>query len=173
MVERIVQHRWVPKYCKATRGHTMQKEYLIKWAGEARNTTENWRSAGELNTGGMISRQWLDYEKLLGDEAPPPMKAKRQARLALALWEYSENQLTHVNSVRGEAPRALDHRSRTPRVLVLFSGTGSVERAILKQFPLAQIVTVDMNPKWGGHTCVQHRRVRRGRRAGCRRKRGG
>ena len=37
---------------------------------------------------------------------------------------------------------------RPPRLLVLFSGTGSVERAFQDKFPDAECVTVDSDPKW-------------------------
>ena len=126
VVERILRHRWVPKWDKAVRRRTQQKEYLVKWLGDTRNTTESWRSEGELNTGGMLSRHWLDYETLLGDEAAPPLRAKRKSRLGSALVEYEDERLTHVNRTGGKAPMRIDNRHRTPRVLVLFSGTGSV-----------------------------------------------
>eukprot|EP00854_Cymbomonas_tetramitiformis_P034322 gene34322-biopygen25506 len=43
---------------------------------------------------------------------------------------------------------------RPPRILVLFSGTGSVEQAFVDKFADAEVVTVDQDPRWSPtHVC--------------------
>ncbi|KAK3252913.1 hypothetical protein CYMTET_37819 [Cymbomonas tetramitiformis] len=44
--------------------------------------------------------------------------------------------------------RSTSANSRLPRLLVLFNGTGSVERAFRDKFPDAECVTVDSDPRW-------------------------
>ncbi|KAK3280038.1 hypothetical protein CYMTET_12107 [Cymbomonas tetramitiformis] len=39
------------------------------------------------------------------------------------------------------------------KILVLFCGTGSVERQFTKQFPNSEVVAVDIQPKWGPTHC--------------------
>ena len=51
-------------------------------------------------------------------------------------------------------PVPISSLHRAPKILVLFSGIGSVERAIWSQFPQAEIITLDINPKWHAtHVC--------------------
>lgn len=49
-------------------------------------------------------------------------------------------------------------RNKKIRVLVLFSGTGSVEKVVKKLFPTATIISVDIDPK-SKATCVQDIRI--------------
>ena len=47
----------------------------------------------------------------------------------------------------------LQDRAKKPKLLVLFHGTGSVERAVLEQFPGGEITTVDLEEKWKPTHC--------------------
>ncbi|KAK3288483.1 hypothetical protein CYMTET_4047 [Cymbomonas tetramitiformis] len=53
---------------------------------------------------------------------------------------------------RGAAQLRLPPQHPT-RILVLFCGTGSVEQQFSKQFPGCEVVTVDIQPKWGPLHC--------------------
>ena len=43
--------------------------------------------------------------------------------------------------------------NKPTRILVLFCGTGTVERQFSKQFPGCEVVTVDIQPKWSPQHC--------------------
>ena len=47
----------------------------------------------------------------------------------------------------------LQDRAKKPKILVLFQRKGSVERAVLEQFPGGEITTVDLEEKWKPTHC--------------------
>ena len=101
---------------KCRRGRP-QMEWLVRWQGMG-PVEDQWRNYDDINTGGECE-PWTDYER---------------ARLAESL-------------VRGEANsvqvREWSDPKRPLRVLVLFSGTGSVENALHSLFPNVTSVSVD------------------------------
>ncbi|KAK3285658.1 hypothetical protein CYMTET_6747 [Cymbomonas tetramitiformis] len=67
---------------------------------------------------------------------------------ALLPWEQQE--LTEDGSLAlvTELLATQTETTRVPRILVLFIGTGSVEREFLNCFPTASVVTLDSEPTW-------------------------
>ena len=57
--------------------------------------------------------------------------------------QYEEDIRARFMAIRmGSRPVPISDRVQRPKVLVLFHGTGSVEKAILKEFPQAE------SPRW-------------------------
>jgi hypothetical protein len=103
-----------PAKCK--RG-TPQMEWLVRWLGQG-PVEDQWRNYDDINTGGMCD-PWTEYER---------------AR------ETEELVQGHVASVR---QRDWTDPNKPLKVLVLFSGTGSVEKALHQLFPNVISVSVD------------------------------
>jgi hypothetical protein len=91
------------------------------------------------------------------------LKRRERAINSLAcIQEYlTEHQHSHtlqeVNKIDGTwqaVGRTLAHRPSKIRALVLFCGTGSVERELHAMFEHAEIITVDSNIKWSPTHCV-------------------
>ena len=72
--------------------------------------------------------------------------------------DYHEDAEAVYNVRQGHSHLCSSHRSRRYRFLVLFSGTGSVEHMLMKQFPNAKIVSLDVDPcSAATHVCdIRH-----------------
>ena len=77
---------------------------------------DQWRNFDDINTGGKCE-PWADYER-----------------------ERTAEKMTMVHSIH---QKDWENPVRPLRVLVLFSGTGSVENALHQLFPNVQSVSVD------------------------------
>ena len=144
VVERILRHRWV--------SHNGQnvKEWLVSWVGKS-DAEDKWLRQDRLNRGG-INSIWKQYEKHEG--LGGPWKTVKAVGMREAIANYLETTLSYVLPSPMTAPVKARNKHRSPRILVLFSGTGSVEKAILSQFPQAEITTLDILPKWNAtHVC--------------------
>ena len=143
MVRRILRHRW------AQRKGKYRKEWLVSWVGKS--AAENkWLRESRINAG-KINSLWEKYE--LGKGLGPPMPTE-VVGMEEAIVLYLETTPCYVLPTATSAPVKSRRKDRAPRILVLFSGTGSVEKAIWSQFPQAEIVTLDILPKWKAtHVC--------------------
>ena len=92
-------------------------EWLVRWQGMG-PVEDQWRNYDHINTGGDYE-PWMDYER---------------ARTA-------ENMV--LGQVHSTHHKDLTNPVQPLRVLVLVSGTGSVEQALHHLFPNVQSVSVD------------------------------
>ena len=150
VVEKILDHRDVT--VRRGRRPVPQRQWLVRWAGYDR-THDSWATEEDLNTGG-INSAWRTYEdrRLASDE--DPAAAANVIAFASAVHEYQQN--TQPVYILDDDIRLMRISSdqRHIRVLVLFNGTGSVEKELLRIFPNADIVTVDMDPRSNAtHQC--------------------
>ncbi|KAK3250752.1 hypothetical protein CYMTET_39877 [Cymbomonas tetramitiformis] len=63
-------------------------------------------------------------------------------------WKYEETAEDGSLALLTELSALRTNPASRPRLLVLFSGTGSVEREFLNCFPTASVVTLDSEPSW-------------------------
>jgi hypothetical protein len=80
------------------------------------------------------------------------MRGIRPLEYRTMIEEY-EDELKITSTIKGGKLVKLTSSDRPLKVLVLFSGTGSVEAAISRRFPKAQVITLDLDPKWQAIHC--------------------
>jgi hypothetical protein len=126
-------------------------QWLVSWKGYG-PVHDEWRSAEDLNTGGMELAAWREYEDW--------RQLREMAQQRSAIETKSVDVQGQLNAMREQLQQEIRryveeepgsvlpwHDRRKPlRVLVLYSGTGSVEHAILQRYPNAVTVSVDVNP---------------------------
>jgi hypothetical protein len=137
VVERVLGHRDVSR----RRGNRTIKErqWLIRWAGEGAEE-DQWLSVKNINRGG-INYQWEQYEQERQTLLPTDTIA-----FAKAVEEYQQHHQAVYYSGTKERLQLLHDQNTNFRVLVLFSGTGSVERTVKKLYPQAEIISLDNDP---------------------------
>ena len=162
-VSRILDHadRWCPRQRRKVR------HYLVEWEGLGRGEAQ-WRTEKDLNRGPRKLDHWVQYERALremagrGGQQPqehllslgvevwnPPCAAEggESEKASELIPEYLDNgERTH--RFNGNRCVRMCPKHRPIKVLVLFSGTGSVEKVILQRYPAAQIVNLDIDSKW-------------------------
>ena len=126
-------------------------QWLISWKGYG-PVHDEWRTAEDINTGGMELAAWREYEDWRRLHALAQQQGAEDVRSAGVLNQIcSIREQLHQETRRyvEEEPGSTlpwNDRRKPLRVLVLYSGTGSVEHAILQRFPNAITVSVDLNP---------------------------
>ena len=157
VVEEILGYRDVQ------RGRGKRREWLVRFEGYG-PMDDMWLTLQDLNTGGMISDHWLEFEKSLPeDEQHPEFKRiHNQATVPVRAVSVADQISLLTQFYEGDqAYSCLDQSYRVQtgkqhlrlRVLVLFSGTGSVEKAVLSMFPGAEITSLDIKGKHVTHQC--------------------
>jgi hypothetical protein len=142
-VEYVVQEILDHRVERRRRGNKQVpiKQYLTRWAGY-QPSDDTWETAEDINVGA-VNEQWEKYVTEHPD-ARAVMVEQEEASLRLsvphlAIEDYRERQRI--------AQRRL-HCGWSPRILVMFSGTGSIENAISAHFPRAEFVTVDIDGRF-------------------------
>jgi hypothetical protein len=146
LVDKIVAHRDV-KRPKKNR-ELLVREYLVRYAGYGEEFDE-WLPEKILNIGG-------DLEQLLVYKERHHLRQVQVAdrvQGAAQLVKYEEEEkITHYLDAKDQLCR-IHPQSRKLKFLVLFCGTGSVERAIAAKYKEALIVSLDNQPKWKPTHC--------------------
>ena len=151
VVDRILGHR-----VERDRQGNPRMQWLISWKGYG-PVHDEWRSAEDINTGGMELDVWREYE----DWRKLKEMSEREEQ---ADWSAARNRISSIRDNLKERMQAYlegDKRAhmqwqdqrRPLRVLVLYSGTGSVEDAILERYPNAITVSVDSDPQFRPTHC--------------------
>jgi hypothetical protein len=141
VVDKILAHRDVKKRRK---GRTIKvREYLVRYEGYG-DEFDEWMEERVLNIGGDLVplMTYKKRERLMRVRTGEFLEGTKQVRC----YE-EEDSCTHYIDKKGEL-RLLTAHERQLRFLVLFSGTGSVEKVIAARFPRAEIISLDNNPKW-------------------------
>ena len=146
VVDRILGHRVE----RNAQGQPVM-QWLISWKGFG-PVHDEWRSVEDINTGGMELDVWREYED--------QRRLREMAQQRSAIEDDPTEIIGKVCSIREELQQAIrqyveeepgstlpwNDQRKPLRVLVLYSGTGSVEHAILQRYPNAITVSVDLNP---------------------------
>jgi len=165
VVERILADKW----CKSRLTTAQERHWLIKWLGFG-SEENTWLPESYINAG-CPNAVWLEYER--------DRKSRISNRAAHAITHMtcdltSQLSVAQARSVgiarmdRREARRhtfEVVHASAADRVrgggeqrrykfLVLFSGTGSVEKMLHLLYPNCEIVTLDNRPEFRPTHCV-------------------
>ncbi|KAK3282054.1 hypothetical protein CYMTET_10182 [Cymbomonas tetramitiformis] len=148
------------------------KLWKVRWTGYSA-AHDQWRSRDKMDRGGE-NRQLKEFEaRRLGMQADilksvEQRQQRQPVHLDVTLSQLMEPQcdVPEVDSPpedfclpwerveilgNGELVVITDleeRKTRPVRILVLFSGTGSVEREFAKCFPSASVVTLDNDPRW-------------------------
>lgn len=146
VVDRILGHR-VEKD-KHGRPHM---QWLISWKGYGAAHDE-WRSVEDINTGGLELDAWREYEDM-----------RRLNQLSNSATSVLEEIGSLRKAVQQQSQEYLDgtpgstlswQQSEKPiRMLVLFSGTGSIERTVTERFPNAITVSIDLDSRFQPTHC--------------------
>jgi hypothetical protein len=124
------------------------REYLVRYAGYGEEFDE-WLPEKILNIGG-------DLEQLLVYKEHHHLRQmQRWSGIGggIQMVNYEENEkITHWLDPQGQL-RRIDSQHRQLKFLVLFCGTGSVEKAIESKYKGAEIVSLDNQPKWEPTHC--------------------
>jgi len=141
VVDRILADRVVKR--RKGRRTISETEYLVSWKGYGEAHHE-WLPERALNTQYPLE-QLVAYQQT--------RKVNRGVLSSMITQYEEEDRLTHRIDDRGSLiPLTKDNR--TLKVLVLFSGTGSVEKAVALRYPNAEIINLDIDPKWNPiHVC--------------------
>ncbi|KAK3241869.1 hypothetical protein CYMTET_48393 [Cymbomonas tetramitiformis] len=157
---------------KPMKGGKEVEEFLVRWTGYS-NAHDSWKTRESLNYGGELE-QLTEFEQLrLSREGQAREKALQEVRMqrkqrrervgALTFLDTSdEGKLTSLDNCLPweqycrSADAFVTHlallgsgvSTRELRLLVLFSGTGSVERSFMSCYPKSTVVTVDHDPRW-------------------------
>jgi hypothetical protein len=147
-------------------------EWLVRWQGMG-PVEDQWRDYTDINTGGMCE-PWSEYERarqaenLMRDQAHGVGLGHDCAEIneideideidadCEINTSYENSMATLDQSGVGQLLQAQQNWSnpnRPLKVLVLFSGTGSVEGALHRYFPQAMTVSVDCEPKFQPTHC--------------------
>ena len=151
VVDRILGHR-----VERDRQGNPRMQWLISWKGYG-PVHDEWRSAEDINTGGMELDVWREYE----DWRKLKEMSEREEQ---ANWSAARNRISSIRDnlkervqtyLEGDkrAHMQWQDQGRPLRVLVLYSGTGSVEDAILERYPNAITVSVDSDPQFRPTHC--------------------
>jgi hypothetical protein len=134
VVERILGHRDI----RVRRGALTVKvrQWLVRWKGFDA-TEDQWLREEKINTADMKNQLWELYEAELKN---------RRDDIAVAVADYQRAHESVLQVSEYGRPEAVTAKDRPLRVLVLFCGTGSVERAAVEYYPKAEIVSVDNDP---------------------------
>jgi hypothetical protein len=156
LVDKIVSHRDVKRPKKGRQ--LLVREYLVRYAGYGEEFDE-WLPEKILNIGGDLE-QLLVYKHQHHLRQVQPWNGLDGA---LKLQRYEEeDKVTHYVDPHGQLCR-LQPSQRQLKFLVLFCGTGSVEKAIGDKYKNALIVSLDNQPKWEPtHCCDIQDWVQRG-----------
>ena len=140
----------------------IERQWLVQYEGRNR-AWDRWVSREELETLGLPHEQWTRRQKLERDadvarakERPTSDRAQAATAKTQRLYELAMSPIEEAHPMihdymEGRRLGVVAGESAVPspaprrvRVLVLFSGSGSVERAVHEQFPGAEVVTVDI-----------------------------
>ena len=131
-------------------------QWLISWKGYG-PVHDEWRSVEDINTGGMELDVWREYEdkRKLSELTERARHTDWSAALD-RICSIRDNMKERVQAYLQGDKRAYlgwEDLRRPLRVLVLYSGTGSVENAILERYPNSIAVSVDVNPQFQPTHC--------------------
>jgi hypothetical protein len=146
VVNRILDHRDVKK----RRGNrtVLVREFLVSYEGYGEEDDE-WVEEKVLNIGGELE-PLLHYKKRANLRWIQP---RRRAAWRSLEEKYEEDRVAYMISAEGQL-RSLQPERRSLKFLVLFCGTGSVERVIRSQYREAEIISLDIDAKWKPmHVC--------------------
>jgi hypothetical protein len=134
------------------------REYLVRYVGYGEEFDE-WLPEKILNIGG-------DLEQLLVYKERHHLRQMQRwdgMDGGVQLVQYEEHEkVTHCIDEHGQL-RRIQSEHRQLKFLVLFCGTGSVEKAIAAKYKGALIISLDNLPKWGPtHCCDIRNWVKRG-----------
>ena len=133
-------------------------QWLISWKGYG-PVHDEWRTAEDINTGGMELAAWREYEdwrRLHALAQQPGAEDVRSAEILNQICSIREQLHLETRRYVEEEPGSTlpwNDRRKPLRVLVLYSGTGSVEHAVLQRYPNAITVSVDLNPVFNPTHC--------------------
>jgi len=140
VVDKVIGHRVE----RNAQGHPVM-QWLISWKGYG-PVHDEWRSAEDINTGGMELTAWREYEdrRRLHELAQQHNDATDSKHVDI-FWTKSapiheQLQREVIHRYVEEEPGSMlpwSDRRKPLRVLVLYNGTGSVEHAILQRYPNA------------------------------------
>jgi hypothetical protein len=146
VVDKILNHRDVKK--KKGRRVIQERQYLTSWVGYDEDYHE-WLTEEYLNNG-IPLEQLLVYKK----RNHLRVVQHRHGNDGLVqLTKYEDEELISYYIDQAGQLRSLQHEKRKLQFLVLFSGTGSVERAIAVKYPNATIISLDIDEKWKPTHC--------------------
>jgi hypothetical protein len=146
LVDKILGHRDVK--VRKGRRTILERQYLTSWVGYGDEYNE-WLTEEYLDNG-------IPLEQLLVYKQRNHLRTVQQRHGSDGreqLTRYGdEEQLSHFLDEKGQLCR-LTPVERHLQFLVLFSGTGSVERAIAAKYPKATIISLDIDAKWSPTHC--------------------
>ena len=148
-VEEILAHR-----VNSGKGQP-QMEWLIRWKGYG-PVHDEWKKLEDINTGGMELDTWRDYEAMrrLEDLASSTSELVSHIREWVQTSpETMRRKVSEYVETTVGATTPWQDTSKPFRVLVLYSGTGSVEKTLLETYPNAVAVSVDVNPTFHATHC--------------------
>ena len=154
VVDRILGHR-----IERDRRGRPHMQWLISWKGYGA-VHDEWKSVEDINTGGMELDAWREYEDMrrLKELAQPTEVGAHWIETLDSICAMRETVQTKVQQyleTEDECTTPWCHSHKPFRILVLFSGTGSVEQAVTAKFPHAVTVSVDMSPHFRPtHACT-------------------
>ncbi|KAK3243514.1 hypothetical protein CYMTET_46840 [Cymbomonas tetramitiformis] len=157
---------------KPMKGGKEVEEFLVRWTGYS-NAHDSWKTRESLNYGGELE-QLTEFEHLrLSREGQAREKALQEVRMQRKQRRERVGALTFLDTSDEVKLTSLDNclpweqycrsadafvthlallgsgvSTRELRLLVLFSGTGSVERSFMSCYPKSTVVTVDQDPRW-------------------------
>ncbi|KAK3269400.1 hypothetical protein CYMTET_22156 [Cymbomonas tetramitiformis] len=169
-VDKILAYR-----VRMVKGKSVE-EWKVRWTGYSA-AHDQWRSRDKMDRGGEnqqlkefeAQRLGMQADMLKSTEHDRRQRQQRQpVHLGVTLSQLMEHpcDVPEVDSPpedfclpwervetlgNGELVVITDleeRKTRPVRILVLFSGTGSVEREFAKCFPSASVVTLDNDPRW-------------------------
>ena len=157
------QLEYVVEAVLADRMSRGKRQWLVRWKGFS-SDYDKWLTFERLNTGG-VNEQWRNYEKARhaqqgsvyeepSDEQVQSVTPDHESSVRLfhhslfsAIFEYRHvRRVTHVRDHYQTISRRT-HRNAPYKFLVLYSGTGSVEKVLHELFPNADILSIDIDPK--------------------------
>ena len=156
VVDRVLGHRVE----RNAQGQPVM-QWLISWKGYG-PVHDEWRSAEDINTGGMELAAWREYEdrRRLQELTQRQDAGSNQVEVLDKICAIHEQLQREIHRYKEEEPGSMlpwSDRRKPLRVLVLYSGTGSVEHAILQRYPNAITVSVDLNPAFNPTHCCSVR----------------
>jgi hypothetical protein len=113
--------------------------------------------SGRGGKGGLSGRRGLELEAkveglALDFSRKDMMRGTMSEDIRMKIAEY-EDELRITSTLKEGKLVDLTASDRVLKVLVLFSGTGTVEASISRRFPKAHVITLDLDPKWQAIHC--------------------
>jgi len=137
------QEEYVVERVLASRMHKGERQWLIHFLGTT-DEQDMWLANRHINVGA-TNELWQEFEKRrLGSRYVDPHATAGRRTVKAAL-----------RAVKVWAVGAGGRKTKPFKVLVLCSGTGSVERALHKRYTNCWVVTVDVQPEFSPSHCME------------------